>query len=185
MLSSKITLTRHSNKQEAQDTGSWKKREWKSSCFLGSGATHAKVQRFCDIWRKCHRRNICLSAGSLFLLSLGIIRSLCDRETGNCLAWSRVEKSSLQASLCRNVFRGTLEWDFREGRSFTFVCWKKNIFLVGKKFLPWFPIFSRMHSLQTADKWSLFGVANSLVWYCPMKSYGVTGDFNHTFLWTP
>lgn len=66
-------------------------------------------------------------------LSLGIIHSQCDRETGNCLAWSRVEQSSLQASLCRNVFRGTLEWDFKEGRSFTFVCRKKKYFLGREK----------------------------------------------------
>lgn len=75
-------------------------------------------------------------------LSLGIIRSPCDGETGNCLAWFRVEQNSLQASLCRNVFRGTLEWASREGRSFTFVCRKKkNIFSVEKNFYLDFPSF--------------------------------------------
>lgn len=65
-------------------------------------------------------------------LSLGIIWWLGWWESRGRPALARVEQSRLQASLCRNVFRGTLEQASMEGTSFTFVC-RKKYFLSRKK----------------------------------------------------
>lgn len=104
--------------------------------FWGKGPPMLKCNAFAMFDGNATEGRVVFQPGSCFFcpwgLSLGIIWWLGWWESRGRPGLARVEQSRLQASLCRNVFRGTLEQASTKGRSFTFVC-RKKYFLSRKK----------------------------------------------------